>query len=383
MKSIKDVLNGFNAEPPSSYTDYLALADIDTSATAFVAYKHFLDIRKEKGKLEARDILEYLKNITRENFVLENYIRENLEQQEPAIVTYCNEQPRDPVCVCVNTALINVLQWRKVEADYKTAKDIIDLKNQIEDRIIQYNNQEYTDIKLPNNEKIVKYWMENYGTKNSINGGPDQGRFPLNQYKHHVIDASHNQEDWYIFLQESEKATRREAFAAANYPRQTYTQSRYPDKGTVENIMQCCTNSVIAYENANLNNISQGCNQKIINAKMQQDLEKAAAEEEEEQARIEQEEKAILESEAADAKRKKMFKYIAIVIGIIVFLGIVGFVVYTFFISNSDTAEDSVDLGSSGAQSTDSSADLGSPEAQSNESSPDLGSSEVETPSLE
>lgn len=355
MKSVQDVLNGFNAETPSSYTEYLELAGIDSSATAFVAYDHFLNIRKEKGKLTARDILEYLKNITRENFVLENYIRENLDQ-DPAIVAYCNEQPRDPICVCVNTALINVLQWKKVEADYKTEKNIIDLKNQIGDYIFKYSEQKFNDITVPNEEKEYRDWSETPdgdGWKDKVSGGPSQKDYPESDYAHIVVDETFLRNKWLVkYKQKYIDDTLLPKFKTNNYPKRTYVKDDYPPKGEVKNITQCCTNAVIAYENANLNNISQGCDQKIINASMQEELEKAAAEEE---ARIQQEEQAILDSEAEAeaAKKKKMFKYIAIVIGILVCLGIIGFVYYNFFRSNSDSVKLS--------ESTESSPDLSSP----------------------
>ena len=328
MTTIKKVLDGFNSKT-LSFTEYLLLMNVPTSASAFLAYTEFNNIRDIKGKIEAQDIKKFIDDFnTQIDFVLEKYIRENLEDPEPAITTYCNK-----VCVCVNTALLNIIQQKKQNAEYWAKWNSVDLQNKIAQWIVKYKRQEYDDVLYPNEKQRLDDVIVMEGVRSGLDKPETQD--PKVWIQTWKVDHTDYVPVigipiyWYQYFRihtDEYKNKQLSAFREQNYPHKDADKIKYPEPITAGGIFQCCSNTVIAYENANVKNVLQGCEQKVISNEIQKQLEEEAKREADDKKREADDKKREAEREvaAAAADEKKKFFIILACVVIVIILGGVG-----------------------------------------------------------
>ena len=350
--NIDEVLYRFKNEK-LDYFDYLKLMGIEDDLGPYIAWSKF----KETPNLDAAYMLKFaeaLKPTPTPTPTKERFIRENLEgttRVDEIAANYCDivANQGKPACTCFNSAKLFTEQDQKARNDHNIAisnwkeenriskaeyeQKVNDTKQMRTNYIYGKNGiampahrcvGKHHDLSSPDEEK---YWVEYKDENTSVcTDSYDRVWWIWHKIAYQDLllknwDAQHKIDEW--------KETDQPIFTPTD----------------INN--QCCSNSIeVGSGGSVVKNVLQSCNQVIMSAqekesaeaKKKQDEEAKKKQDEDAKKKAEEDKKKAEEDEAvliasaaeATAKKKKMITIIAIIVGVLVFLGL-GFAAYKMF----------------------------------------------------
>jgi hypothetical protein len=357
MTNISTILDGFKTKK-LSYHDYLGLALVNDTLTAYIAYTRF----KDNPNLTSDDITNFIEKTHKaptkylSTISMLSGTEPSAQQESDLAKAYCGSHPSDTACICLNNTIAQIAFAEKENAENNAkmaAWKAEDDKNQqdYDNRLATYNEQ----------YRQLKNFLDTFSVSKIVGWAqePDSSTYPPDTYD--IVRSYYDgwgasyRSKWTFTYKQSYKDAKLNAFKQENYPDPaTRVRTEQPNLVTHDLVTQCCAN-VINPGLSSIDNVMQSCNQKIINitaadaaAKKKADDDAAAAAKkkaDDDAAAAVAKKKAIDDAAAAATKKKHTF-IIAIVAFIILFLFLLGaaslYYYYYYLDQNNTTPSSSV-----------------------------------------
>ena len=321
--NINKILKDFKSKQ-LSYQQYLNLAQVPDTLTAFIAYQTF----KDNPYLTSGDIINFKKNL--KNKPLSNLrspvMREILAIEEKTIMdTYCNAHIGDAACSCYMSVKKHEDTAKKMHDEFTT--DYNKIQTEILRLQREYNEKDkgYTIALAEYNNFLsesFQHWELKWGEKPEImatddyvwHKGVNRGNPPL-------YDPSFD-----AYYTESYKKRAIDEYIARHKP-QYPVLPELPLETIGPTIIQCCNNTLTVNNRSTASQIIQSCNQNASIVEKTSEDEANKRLENEAKKKLENEAKKKLENEAkkkledeAVAKRKKVLIVLLIMLLIVLLL---------------------------------------------------------------